>query len=201
MKSAKGALIKARNSDTSAIFDLRGKIINALKNSEEKVAANEEVKQLHIAFGCGVGEKFNIKKLRYGKIVICADMDKDGYDIVCLVLTFLYFYYPELIRAGKIYWGVTPLFKVETKNNIYFAYNEQELTTLPKGDVTRLKGLGESQPEDFKKTIFSDSARLVKITMDNAAEAKKYFNTLLGEDIKARKDYIFSHADFENLED
>ena len=139
-KSAKGALVKARNSETTACFDLRGKIINALKNPIEKVAANEEVKQLHIALGCGIGDKFNIKKLRYGKIVIMADMDKDGYDIVCLVLTFFYHYYPELIKTGKVYWGVTPLFKVEYKGKKYFAYNEKELKTLPKGDVTRLKG-------------------------------------------------------------
>jgi DNA gyrase subunit B len=139
-KSAKGALVKARDSETTACFDLRGKIINALKNPADKVAANEEVKQLHVAFGCGVGDKFNIKKLRYGKIVIMADMDKDGYDIVCLVLTFLYCHYPELIKAGKVYWGVTPLFKVESKGKKYFAYNEKELKELPKGDITRLKG-------------------------------------------------------------
>lgn len=200
-KSAKGALVKARNSETTACFDLRGKIINALKNPVEKVAANEEVKQLHIALGCGIGDKFNIKKLRYGKIVIMADMDKDGYDIVCLVLTFLYHYYPELIKAGKVYWGVTPLFKVESKGKKYFAYNEKELKTLPKGDVTRLKGLGESQPEDFRATIFSNDARMVQIKMNDAAQAKYYFDILLGEDIKSRKEYIFEHADFDNLED
>lgn len=139
-KSAKGALVKARNSDNTACFDLRGKLINILKNPEEKVAKNEEVKQLHIALGCGIGDKFNIKKLRYGKVVIMADMDKDGFDIVCLLLTFFYCFYPELIKAGKIYWGVTPLFKIETKNKKYFAYNEEELKSLPKGDITRLKG-------------------------------------------------------------
>ena len=126
---------------------------------------------------------------------------KYGYDIVCLVLTFLYHYYPELIKAGKVYWGVTPLFKVESKGKKYFAYNEKELKTLPKGDVTRLKGLGESQPEDFRATIFSSDARMVQIKMNDAAQAKYYFDILLGEDIKSRKEYIFEHADFDNLED
>lgn len=200
-KSAKGALVKARNSDNTACFDLRGKLINILKNPEEKVAKNEEVKQLHIALGCGIGDKFNIKKLRYGKVVIMADMDKDGFDIVCLLLTFFYCFYPELIKAGKIYWGVTPLFKIETKNKKYFAYNEEELKSLPKGDITRLKGLGESQPEDFRETIFSKDARMVQFTMNDAIKAKHYFDILLGTDIKSRKEYIFSHADFENLED
>lgn len=129
------------------------------------------------------------------------DYSKDGYDIVCLLLTFFYHYYPELIKAGKIYWGVTPLFKVETKNETYFAYNEEELKDLPKGEVTRLKGLGESQPEDFRKTIFSEDARMVQFKMEDAEVAHKYFDILLGNNITARKDYIFENANFENLED
>lgn len=200
-KSAKGALVKARNSDTTACFDLRGKLINTLKNDEEKVAKNEEIKQLHVALGCGVGDKFNMKKLRYGKIVIMADMDKDGYAIACLVLTFFYTMYPQLLRAGKIYWGVTPLFKVETKGKTYFAYDEKELQALPKGDVTRLKGLGESQPSDFRQTIFSENAKMVQMTMENGEEAARYFDILLGTNIEERRKYIFANADFEKLED
>lgn len=200
-KSAKGALVKARDSETTACLDIRGKIINALKNDEEKLSKNEEIRDIHTALGCGVGDKFNINKLRYGRIGIAADMDKDGYDIVCLLLTYFYVFYPELIKAGKIYWCVTPLFKVISGKNTYFAYNEEELKTLPKGEVTRLKGLGESKPEDFRATVFSKDSRMVKFTMNDAKEASKYFNTLLGEDIEARREYIFSHADFENLED
>lgn len=200
-KSAKGAIVKARNSDTTAVFDLRGKMINALKNQEEKVANNEEVKQLHIAFGCGLGEKFNINKLRYGKIVLVADMDKDGFAINCLILTFIYRFYPELIRQGKVYWGVTPLFKVETKGNRYYAYNEEELSKLPKGDIVRLKGLGESTPIDFKETICSNNPRLVQFTMNDAVAADKYFDILLGDNITERKKYVFENVDFENLED
>lgn len=200
-KSAKGALVKARNSDFTACFDLRGKIINALKNPEEKVAANEEVKQLHIALGCGIGNKFNINKLRYGKITLMADMDKDGYDIICLLLSFFYYYYPQLISAGKIYWGVTPLFRVDTKDKTYYAYSDEELAKLPKGEVQRFKGLGEADPDDFEATIFSKDSRRVKITMNDAESAFTYFDTLLGTNIQARKDYIFSHANFETLED
>lgn len=200
-KSAKGALVKARNSDFTACFDLRGKIINALKNPEEKVAANEEVKQLHIALGCGIGNKFNINKLRYGKITLMADMDKDGYDIICLLLSFFYYYYPQLISAGKIYWGVTPLFRVDTRDKTYYAYSDEELAKLPKGEVQRFKGLGEADPDDFEATIFSKDSRRVKITMNDAESAFTYFDTLLGTNIQARKDYIFSHANFETLED
>lgn len=200
-KSAKGALVKARNSDTTACFDLRGKLINTLKNDEEKIAKNEEIKQLHVALGCGVGDKFNMKKLRYGKIVIMADMDKDGFDIACLVLTFFYTMYPQLLQAGKIYWGVTPLFKVESKGHTYFAYDEKELQQLPKGDITRMKGLGESQPSDFRQTIFSEKAKMVQMTMENGEEAAKYFDILLGTNIEERRKYIFANANFENLED
>ena len=199
--SARGALVKARNGENTACFELRGKLINVLKNSPEKVMQNDEVKSLHIALGCGLGDKFNIKKLRYGRIVIMADMDKDGYDIVCLILTFFYKIYPELLKAGKVYWGVTPLFKVESKGKVYFAYNEEELKTLPNGDLTRLKGLGESMPSDFRATIFSDNPRMVKMTMEDGEAAAHYFNILLGNDIEARKEYVFSHVDFENLED
>lgn len=194
-------MIKARNSDTTACFDLRGKLINTLKNEEEKVAKNEEITQLHIALGCGLGDKFNMKKLRYGKVIIMADMDVDGYDIACLVLTFFYTMYPQLLKAGKIYWGVTPLFKVTTKTKTYFAYNEEELKTLPKGEVTRLKGLGESQPSDFRQTIFSENPRLVQMTMEDGAAAAKYFDILLGTNIEERRKYIFANANFENLED
>ena len=200
-KSAKGGLVKARDSATTACFDLRGKMLNVLKNDDERASLNEEIKQLHIALGCGLGDKFNIKKLRYGKIVIMADMDKDGYSIACLILSFFYHFYPELLKAGKIYWGVTPLYKVETKDKVYFGYTDDDIKNLPKGSFSRLKGLGESQPKDFRATIFSKDARMIQITMEDAEAAWKYFDILLGENIQERKEYIFSHANFKDLED
>lgn len=126
---------------------------------------------------------------------------KDGFAINCLILTFFYKFYPELIKAGKIYWGVTPLFKIESKGKNYYAYNEEEVKKLPNGSLTRLKGLGESTPQDFRATICSNEPRLVQITMNDAIAAEKYFNILLGEDLEGRKEYIFANANFENLED
>ena len=199
--SAKGALVKARNSDTTACFELRGKMLNVLKASDDKASLNEEIKMLHIVLGCGLGDKFNMRKLRYGKIVMMADMDKDGYAIACLILSFFYHYYPELLKAGKVYWGVTPLFKVEVGKKSYYAYDEAGLAKLPKGTVTRLKGLGESLPEEFRETIFSKDAKMIQITMKDAEAAWNYFDILLGENIEERKEYIFSHANFETLED
>ena len=129
------------------------------------------------------------------------DQLKDGYSINCLLLTFLYHFYPELIKAGKVYWGATPLFKVEKGDKRYYAYNEKELKELPAGDVTRLKGLGESTPEDFRDTICSANPRLIQFTMNDAKAASEYFDVLLGENIEERKKYIFENVDFENLED
>lgn len=102
---------------------------------------------------------------------------------------------------GKVYWGVTPLYKVESKKKSYYAYNDSELKTLPKGEVTRMKGLGESTPQDFKDTICSNNPRLVQFTMEDAEKASYYFDVLLGTKLEERKDYIFTHANFEELED
>ena len=138
-KSALGAIVKSRDSDHTACFPLRGKMINCLKNDIDDIIKNAEVKELQIALGCNLNE-YNEKKLRYGRVVIMADADVDGYSIMCLVLTFFYKFYPQMIRDGKIFWGKTPLFRVNSKNKLYYAYTDEELETLPKGEVTRLKG-------------------------------------------------------------
>ncbi len=199
-KSALGGIVKARDSEHTAAFPLRGKLINCLKNNMEDIVKNEEIRELQLALGCPLGE-YSERKLRYGRVVIMSDADVDGYSIMCLVLTFFYRFYPQMIKEGKIFWGKTPLFKVITKGKNYYAYNEEELSKLPKGDVVRLKGLGESEPEDFRDTIFSKDGKYIQFTMDDAEEADRYFNMLLGDDIGGRRDYIFSNVDFESLDD
>ena len=200
-KSALGSIVNARDGVYTACFPLRGKIINVLKNTEEDIFNNEEVKELQIALGCGIGDKFNIKKLRYGRICIAADMDMDGYAIVCLVLTFFYKYYPELIRQGKIYWARTPLFSITSGGKTYYAYSEEELAKLPKGKVSRNKGLGELSALEMKDTLFSCEDSYVQFTMEDAAAASYYFNLLLGENVKGRREYIFENIDFEAVEE
>ena len=177
------------------------KIINVLKNTEEDIFNNQEVKELQIALGCRIGDKFNMKKLRYGRICIAADLDYDGYAIVCLVLTFFYKYYPELIRQGKIYWARTPLFSVEVKGKTYYAYTEEELAKLPKGKVSRNKGLGEISAKEMKETLFDNQDGYVQFTMEDATAAAYYFNLLLGENVKGRREYIFENIDFEAVEE
>lgn len=174
-------------------------MINCLKNDIDDIIKNAEVKELQIALGCNLNE-YNEKKLRYGRVVIMADADVDGYSIMCLVLTFFYKFYPQMIRDGKIFWGKTPLFRVNSKNKLYYAYTDEELETLPKGEVTRLKGLGESEPEDFKDTIFSPNGKYVQFTMEDAENATKFFEMLLGDKIEERRNYIFDNIDFENLD-
>ena len=200
-KSALGSIVNARDGVTTACFPLRGKIINVLKNTEEDIFNNQEVKELQIALGCGIGDKFNMKKLRYGRICIAADMDMDGYSIVCLVLTFFYKYYPELIRQGKVYWARTPLFSVTSGGKTYYAYSEEELAKLPKGKVSRNKGLGELSAKEMKATLFSCEDSYVQFTMGDAAAASYYFNLLLGENVKGRREYIFENIDFEAVEE
>lgn len=200
-KSALGSIVNARDGVTTACFPLRGKIINVLKNNEEDIFNNQEVKELQIALGCGIGDKFNMKKLRYGRVCIAADMDMDGYSIVCLVLTFFYKYYPELIRQGKVYWARTPLFSVTSGGKTYYAYSEEELAKLPKGKVSRNKGLGELSAKEMKATLFSCEDSYVQFTMEDAAAASYYFNLLLGENVKGRREYIFENIDFEAVEE
>ena len=123
---------------------IRGKIINALKNPIEKVLENDEVKDIAKACGCGILDKIDIKKLRYGKICFAADADPDGYAIVCLLLVLFYVLMPELIKAGRIYWAQFPLYEITNGNQLFFAYNDEELAEMlkkyPKAHYDRNKG-------------------------------------------------------------
>lgn len=124
-----------------------------------------------------------------------------GYSIVCLMLTFFYKYYPELIRQGKIYWARTPLFSVESGGKTYYAYSEEELDKLPKGKVSRNKGLGELSAKEMKDTLFTIDDSYVQFTMKDAQLADYYFNLLLGDSVNGRREYIFENIDFEAVEE
>lgn len=200
-KSAGGSLINARDSRYTAIIPLRGKPINVLKNSIEDALENEEVQSLMKALGCGYGDSFNPKKLRYGRVVICADADYDGYSIMCLLLVLFYHFYPELIKEGYLYWGRAPLYKISAGKKTYYAYDDEELSKLPKGDISRMKGLGEATADDFVKTLFSPEGRYVRFTMNDVEKAKYFFNMLLGKEVSERREYIFENVDFEGVEE
>lgn len=198
--SALGSFTLSRDSEYVAAIPVRGKIINALKNTLEEVLANEEVQDIAKAAGCGILDKVNLKKLRYGKFAIAADADPDGFDIVCLILVLFYVLMPEVILAGKLFWAQFPLYEVTVNKQLVFAYDDAELEEIlkkhPSATYTRNKGLGEMDPDTFALAAFGEDARLIQFTMEDAIEAAKILNTLLGTDITGRTEYIFSHVDF-----
>ena len=199
-KSAAGGIAKARDGDRIAVFPCRGKGLNVLKEKDlDCILKNEEYKEIMIALGCGYGDKMRINKLRYGKIVIATDADVDGHSIACLLLTFFYRFYPELLRQGKIYRANFPLYQVTKGKHSYYAYNDEELAKLPKGEIFRMKGLGEASAEIFKDTIFSDEGRYTQFTMEDGEQADYYFNMLMGNKLDERKEYIFENIDWEGV--
>ena len=198
--SAAGSVKLARNSDFVAVMPIRGKIINALKNPIDEVLDNEEVKAINKIMGCGLLDKINLSKLRYGKIFFAADADPDGYSIICLLLALFYRLWPELIEEGKVYWAQFPLYEVTVGNKVYFAYDDEELKKYPTGKVARNKGLGEMDPDSFERAAFSDEARAIQFTMEDAAEADEIINTLLGKENEKRTKYIFDNVDFKEVE-
>jgi DNA gyrase subunit B len=203
--SAAGSIVQARNSKFIACLPLRGKVINALKHSVEDVLENKEIQDLITGLGCGIFDKCNPKKLRYGKICIFTDADVDGSSIMCLVLTFFYKFMKPLLEEGKIFWARAPLYKIHNKNASGYAYDDEELINVKKkinGNITRFKGIGEMNPEDVKKTILSpDNGRLIKFCIEDGVAANAMFEMLMGEKVEDRKDFIFSNVDFDNLEE
>ena len=174
--------------------------LNVLKEKNlEYILKNEEYKEIMIALGCGYGEKFRIKKLRYGKIVIATDADVDGHSIACLLLTFFYKFYPELLKEGKIYRANFPLYQVTKGKKVYYAYDEDEMAKLPKGEIFRMKGLGEASAQVFKDTIFSENGRYTQFTMEDGEQAEYYFNMLMGTELEQRKEYIFENTNWEEV--
>ena len=198
--SALGSFTNSRDSEYVAAIPVRGKIINALKNALDEVLENQEVQDIAKALGCGILDKVNLKKLRYGKVAIAADADPDGFDIVCLLLVLFYVLMPEVIQAGKLYWAQFPLYEVTIGKELVFAYDDEELEQIvskhPGAVYTRNKGLGEMDPDVFALAAYGENARLIQFTIEDAEEAARILNILLGTENEERTDYIFSHVDF-----
>lgn len=198
--SALGSFTNSRDSEYVAAIPVRGKVINALKNALDEVLENQEVQDIAKALGCGILDKVNIKKLRYGKVAIAADADPDGFDIVCLLLVLFYVLMPEVIIAGKLYWAQFPLYEVTIGKELVFAYDDEELEQIvakhPGAVYTRNKGLGEMDPDVFALAAYGENARLIQFTIEDAEEAARILNILLGKENEERTDYIFSHVDF-----
>ena len=201
--SAGGSAKQGRNREYQAILPLRGKIINVEKARLERVLDNQEIGTMITAFGTGIGDEFDITKLRYHKIVIMTDADVDGAHIRTLLLTFLYRYMKPLIEQGFVYIAQPPLFKVTQGKNLYYAYNDAQMAAIrqqigeSKMNIQRYKGLGEMDAIQLWETTMDPENRvLLRVTLDDAMEADRSFDMLMGEKVEPRKDFIMTNAKF-----
>ncbi len=203
-ESAGGSAKSARNRDTQAILGLKGKILNVEKASPSRALSSEEITNMITAIGTGVGEHFDISKLRYNKIIIMTDADVDGEHIKTLLLTFFFRFMPQLLEAGHIYAAMPPLYRVRKKKD-YYVHSEEELLELTKGienpNVTRFKGLGEMSPDQLWETTMSPKTRkLQRICVEDAVEADRVFSMLMGDDVAGRKAFIAENAEEADLD-
>lgn len=219
--SAGGSAKQGRDRRFQAILPLRGKILNVEKSKLNKILENNEIKAIIAALGTGIGDDFNSEKARYGKIIIMTDADVDGSHIRTLLLTFFYRYMQELVNQGKVYIAQPPLYKIKKGKEEYYAYDDSERdkilkrfkvnsdekeefdeTGTPKGVViSRYKGLGEMNPEQLWETTMNPETRtILQVTLESAARADKIFETLMGDAVEPRREFIEKHAKYANLD-
>ncbi|AKA49997.1 DNA gyrase subunit B [Mycoplasmopsis gallinacea] len=202
--SAGGSAKMGRDRNIQAILPLRGKVINVEKARQERVLENEEIMSLITALGTGLGDTFNINKLRYHKIVIMTDADVDGAHIRTLLLTFFYRYFKPLIEYGFVYIAQPPLYKIQQNKTIEYAYTDEQkekiIATLnpnQKINIQRYKGLGEMDPEQlWETTMDPEKRKMLQVQIADAYKADLAFTTLMGENVELRREFIEKNAKF-----
>ena len=205
--SAGGSAKQGRDRKFQAILPLGGKILNTERAQLDKIIQFEDLKDLIIALGTGIGETFNLEKLRYHRIIIMTDADVDGEHIETLLLTFFYRQFPKIIENGYLYIALPPLYKIQTGKEIFYAYSDEEkdqnLKAQDGGRITvqRYKGLGEMNPEQLWETTMNPQSRtLKKVNVEDAAVADEVFTMLMGEEVPPRKRFIQTHAKLATLD-
>ncbi len=207
--SAGGSAKDGRDRKRQAILPLRGKILNVEKARLDRILSSDEIKNMITAFGCGIGEDFNVDKLRYHKIIIMTDADVDGAHIRTLLLTFFYRYMRPLIEGGYVYAAQPPLYQVKKGKDVYYTYSEEEQGRLMKSlddkpgkaDIQRYKGLGEMDAEQLWDTTMDYEHRtLIQITIEDSAEADQTFSILMGDKVPPRKKFIEENAVYATLD-
>lgn len=209
--SAGGSAKSGRDRKRQAILPLRGKILNVEKARLDKILNSEEIKNMITAFGCGIGNDFNIEKLRYHKIIIMTDADVDGAHIRTLLLTFFYRYMTPLIEGGYVYAAQPPLFRTKRGKEEYYTYSEREQEKLMaslnekggngKWEIQRYKGLGEMDDDQLWETTMDYKTRtLIQITLEDSAAADEIFTTLMGDKVPPRRKFIEENARYANLD-
>lgn len=207
--SAGGTAINGRDRKRQAILPLRGKILNVEKARLDRILNSDEIKNMITAFGCGIGDDFNIEKLRYHKIIIMTDADVDGAHIRTLLLTFFYRYMQPLIEGGYVYAAQPPLFMIKKGKEVYYTYSDAEQEKLMaqladkpgKAEIQRYKGLGEMDEDQLWETTMNfENRTLIQITLDDVAMADEIFTTLMGDKVPPRRQFIEENATYATLD-
>ena len=205
--SAAGSAIQGRDSRFQAILAMWGKMLNVEKARADKIYGNDKLYPLVLGLGAGIGDEFDIEKLRYHKIIIMADADVDGAHIRTLLLTFFFRYMRPLIERGYVYSAVPPLFKLTRGKTTRLAFSEEERDAISaelrgdnpnvKVEISRFKGLGEMDPHELWETTMDPERRtLRRITLDDAVAADQIFTVLMGEEVEPRKEWIEKNAQY-----
>ena len=204
--SAGGSAKQGRDRHFQAILPLRGKPLNVEKKRLDQVLANEEFRSLITALGTGIGEDFDLSKLKYNRVIILSDADQDGAHIRAILLTFFFRYMRELVTEGHVYIGMPPLYKVAKGSKTIYCYDDNALPAAIKEigrgyTLQRYKGLGEMNPEQlWDTTLNPDGRRLMQVTIEDLTEAERRVTILMGDKVEPRKAYISAFANFNKVD-